>query len=209
MDQVTPDGVVWCYNESKWLIFPVIDNIQTAVWISNNTLTWAATHLSVSEHGIIATCSQFSPEIFLGCTQSELISGDNYFRQPSGVIVRGVWSIARTRRETLSPRQGFHWSVARKRRFKHRELRCLTAKQVRSGGLAVACLDSPPTDRLLIKEGEERQHKPAVEALPHVQGDFITIWKKSRWHSEPTVHGWSTPMNDRPYATRSNMAAQK
>lgn len=74
---------------SKWLIFPVVDNIQTAVWISNDTLTWAASHLSVPERCIIATCWQFSPEMFLGCTQSELMSGDNYFRQPWGLIVWG------------------------------------------------------------------------------------------------------------------------
>lgn len=130
------------------LIFPVIDNIQTAVWISNNTLTWAASHLSVPEHCISATCWHVSPEIFLGCTQSKLVSGDNYFRQPSGLVVRGADVL-------LGPEQKLCPCV---RCFTGARHECFAlnamsvhfwriAKWARSGGLAVTCLDSPPTDR--------------------------------------------------------------
>lgn len=41
----------------------------------------------------------------------------------------------------------------------------LQSERVR-GGLALTCLDSPPTDRPLIKEGEEKEHKQAAESLP-------------------------------------------
>lgn len=99
------------------------------------------------------------------------MSGNNYFRQPSGFVVQGS-DVSLGPERKLCP-----------------NVRCFTgawpecgalsttsvhfwriAKQAPSGGLAVACLDSPSTDRPLIKEGEEKQHKQAVESLPSRPG---------------------------------------
>lgn len=155
MHRVTPDRVTWCYRERKWLIISVIDKIQTTVWISNNMLTWAASHLSLLEHCISATCQQFSPDIFLGCTQSELMSGDGYFRQPSGLVVQGSGVSLRPERK-LCPRIRC-FTVAQHESFTLNATIVhfwRIAKWVRCGGLAVTCLDPPPTDWPLIKEGE-------------------------------------------------------
>lgn len=204
MHRVNPDRVTWCYNERKWLIFPVIDNIQSSVWISNNTLTWAASHLPVPEHCISATCWQVSPEILLGCTHRELMSGDNYFRQPSGLVVRGSDVSLGPERKLCPCIRCFTCAL----RFKHKCSLLEDCKTSAFWGISGNVFRF--TSHWQIWSKKRRTSRSRLQRLsPHVWGDLITIWKKSHWLSKSPIHGLYTPMNDQAYAVQNNMLMQK
>lgn len=90
------------------------------------------------------------------------MSGDNYFGSRRASLFGGSDGSLGPERKTLSPHQARALGFKTRRVFRSGGI----AKQVRSGGLALTCLDSPPTDRPLIKEGEEKEHKQAAESLP-------------------------------------------